>query len=208
MLRKLLPRTTDFFSIFSKHAALTAEAARLVRELLGALGEAESYSTRIRALEHQADALCQEAMEKLHRTFVTPIERSDIHALASALDDITDQVESCAQRLWLYEIRVATPEMGPMVDHLCRATEAVRETVDALADRRNSGRLRLLCSAVKQVEKENDRLLRSATARLFREEQDAKTLIKWKEIYDAVEGAIDSCEDVANVIEGVVLENA
>jgi len=209
MLGKLLPRAkVDFFALFSRHAALTRDAAGALRELLDDLGHAEGYSNRIRALEHDADAICQEAMESLHRTFITPIERTDLHALASRLDDITDHVESAAQRLWLYEIRTATPEVREMVEHLCRATEAVRETVDALSGRRDGDRIRLLCRAVKQVEKENDRLLRRATAKLFREEGDAKTLIKWKEIYESLEDAIDGCEDVANVIEGVVLENA
>jgi predicted phosphate transport protein (TIGR00153 family) len=209
MLGRLLPRAkVDFFALFSQHAGLTRDAALLLRDLLDDLSRAEEQSNRIRALEHEADALCQQAMESLHRTFVTPIERTDLHALASRLDDITDHVESAAQRLWLYEIRSVTPEAREMVEHLCRATDAVRETVDALSGRRDGDRIRLLCRAVKEVEKQNDRLLRRATAKLFHEEQDAKTLIKWKEIYESLEEAIDGCEDVANVIEGVVLENA
>jgi hypothetical protein len=209
MLRKLLPRAkVDFFALFSQHAALTRRAAGMLRELLDDLGRAEEHASRIRAVEHEADALCQQAMEALHRTFVTPIERGDLHALASRLDDVTDHVESASQRLWLYGIRAATPEVRQMVDHLCSATEAVRETVDALSGRRDADRIRALCRAVKEVEKQNDRLLRRATAKLFDEEQDAKTLIKWKEIYESLEAAIDGCEDVANVIEGVVLENA
>jgi uncharacterized protein len=209
MLRKLLPRAkVDFFALFSQHAALSRRAAGMLRDLLDDLGRAEEHSNRIRAVEHEADALCQQAMESLHRTFVTPIERGDLHALASRLDDVTDHVESAAQRLWLYEIRTATPEVREMVGHLCDATQAVAQTVDALSGRRDADRIRALCRAVKDVEKQNDRLLRRATAKLFREEQDAKTLIKWKEIYESLEAAIDGCEDVANVIEGVVLENA
>lgn len=208
MLRRLLPRTTDFFSLFSRHAALAVEAAHAVRALVRDLAELEERAERVRAIEHQADAICQETMERLHRTFVTPIDRGDIHALASRLDDIVDQVESTAQRLWLYEIRSATPEILEMVERLVQAVEGVREAVDALRDRGNGDRTRALCRAIKEVEKENDRLLRRATAKLFHDEQDPKTLIKWKEIYDTVEGAIDTCEDVANVIEGLVLENA
>jgi predicted phosphate transport protein (TIGR00153 family) len=208
MLGRLLPRKADFFALFSRHAALTVDAARALEQLLDQLEKAETESGRIRALEHEADAVCQETMETLHRTFVTPIDRGDIFRLASGLDDIMDHVESTAQRLWLYEIREPTPEMRQMTQLLRRAAEAVRETVDALADRRRAGRIRELCAAVKQIEKENDRVLRRATAKLFREEADAKALIKWKEIYDTVETAVDLCEDVANVIEGVLLENA
>jgi predicted phosphate transport protein (TIGR00153 family) len=208
VLARLLPRKTDFFALFSRHAALTVEAARSLAALLDRLGDAEAESSRIRGLEHEADAICQETMETLHRTFVTPIDRGDIHSLASRLDDIMDHVESTAQRLWLYEIKQPTPELREMAQLLCRATQAVKDVVDALAGRREADRIRELCLRVKQVEKENDRLLRRATASLFRDESDAKSLIKWKEIYDTVETAIDLCEDVANVVEGVVLENA
>ena len=208
MLGKLLPKKADFFALFSRHAALTVEAARALETMLDRLGSAETESGRIRDLEHQADAVCQETMETLHRTFVTPIERSDIHELAGRLDDITDHVESAAQRLWLYDIRQPTPEMRQMAGFLRQATEAVRDTVDALADRGHPDRVREHCARVKALEKENDRLLRRATAKLFREERTPKTLIKWKEIYETVEAAVDLCEDVANVVEGVVLENA
>jgi predicted phosphate transport protein (TIGR00153 family) len=208
MLAKLLPKKTDFFGLFSRHADLTVEAAHRLEGMLDRLGEAEAESTAIRELEHKADALAHQAMETLHRTFVTPIDRGDIHRLASQLDDIMDHVENAAQRLWLYDIHVVTPEMREMAAHLRRATEAVRDVVNALGDKRAPEQIHTVCAAVKLVEKENDRLLRRATAKLFREESDAKVLIKWKEIYDVVEMAIDTCEDVANVIESVVLENA
>jgi len=207
VLGKLLPKKADFFALFSRHAALTVEAALGLEALLDHLDRAQEESDRIRAIEHQADAVCQETIETLHKTFVTPIERSDIHRLAGGLDDIADHIESAAQRLWLYDIREATPEMRQMCGFLRQATEAVRDTVDALADRRNAARIRGHCARVKAVEKENDRLLRRALAKLFREEDDAKTLIKWMEIYDTVETAVDLCEDVANVVEGVVIEN-
>jgi predicted phosphate transport protein (TIGR00153 family) len=208
MLAKLLPKKTDFFGLFSRHAELTVQAARSLEGMLDRLGDAEAESTRIRDLEHQADALAYEAMERLHRTFVTPIDRGDIHQLASRLDDVMDHVENAASRLWLYDVRVVTPEMREMAAHLRRATEAMRDVVLAMADKRAPEKVHEVCAAVKLVEKENDRLLRRAVAKLFREESDAKVLIKWMEIYDVVEMAIDTCEDVANVIESVVLENA
>ena len=208
MLAKLLPKKTDFFGLFSRHAELTVQAARSLEGMLDRLGDAEAESTRIRDLEHQADALAYEAMERLHRTFVTPIDRSDIHQLASRLDDIMDHVENAASRLWLYDVREVTPEMREMAANLRRATEATLDVVLAMADKRAPEKVHEVCAAVKLVEKENDRLLRRATAKLFREESDAKVLIKWMEIYDVVEMAIDTCEDVANVIESVVLENA
>ena len=206
-MERILPRKSEFFALFSRHAKLCVDGARLLRELLRDPSNARDGYERIHALEHEADRVAQETMETLHKTFITPIERTDIHALASRLDDIMDHIEATAQRVWLYEIDKPTPEVLEMGDNLVRATEALRAAVDALGVRIDES-LRLLCAAVKAAEKENDRVLRRATARLFKEETDARALIKWKEIYDDVERAVDCCEDVANVIEGVVLENS
>jgi uncharacterized protein Yka (UPF0111/DUF47 family) len=208
LLRKLLPKKSEFFALFSRHAALGVEGAGLLEALFSDLRKVEEQSRRIREVEHQADDVCQQTMELLHSSFITPIERGDIHDISSRLDDIMDHIEATAQKLWLYEIAEATPEAPEMSRLLLRATQAVKMTVDALSDLRDPNRIRALCSEVKAVEKENDRLLRRATARLFKEEQDPKTLIKWKEIYENIEDAVDRCEDVANVVEGVVLENA
>jgi len=208
VLRRLLPKKPQFFALFSEHAALAVQGAIMLEELLAKPGDVEDQATRIRAVEHEADAVCQRTMELLHSSFITPIERGDIHELASRLDDILDLVEETARCVWLYEIRSSRPEALAMAKHLVEATRATKALVDALAHRPAPAHAQELARAVKQVEKQNDRLLRSATARLFAEEQDAKTLIKWKEIYAQLEAAIDRCEDVANLIEGVVLENA
>ncbi len=208
MLSRLLPKKTEFFGLFSKHAALCAEGAELLRELLRDPRNAEAGYQRIHAVEHQADRVCQETMEMLHSSFITPIDRSDIHLLSSRIDDIMDHIEATAQRIWLYEIEQPTPEMLEMSENVVRATEAMKAAVDGLGGGVAPGKIRELCANVKAVEKANDRVLRRATARLFKEELDARALIKWKEIYEDVEGAIDRCEDVANVVEGVVLENS
>jgi len=208
MLGRLLPKKTEFFGLFSKHAALCAQGAELLRDLLRDPRNAEAGYQRIHAVEHEADRVCQETMEMLHSSFITPIDRSDIHLLSSRIDDIMDHIEATAQRIWLYEIAQPTPEMLEMSENVVRATEAMVAAVDGLGGKLAPGRMRELCVNVKTVEKENDRVLRRATARLFKEELDARALIKWKEIYEDVEGAIDRCEDVANVIEGVVLENS
>ncbi len=210
MLRRLLPKRPVFFELFSRHAALCVDGADLLRELLGNLGAGSTADrvARIHAVEHEADAICQETMEALHRSFVTPIERSDIHCISSQIDDVLDHIEAVAQRIELYGVVTPTPEIAPMAAHLVEIVEALKKTVDALGQKVDGAGIRRLCGTVKRVEKENDRLLRRATARLFREENDPKMLIKWKEIYENLEDAIDRCEDVANVIEGVVLENA
>jgi predicted phosphate transport protein (TIGR00153 family) len=208
MLRKLLPRRTEFFDLFSQQATLLVEGARLLRTLVSDLSKAQEHVARIHTVEHEGDAVCQSIMEKLHRSFITPIDRGDIHRLASRLDDILDHIESTSQAIVLYDVRSQTPEIEGMAAHLVEASQAVKAAVDSLSDRMDADRTRRLCAAVKDVEKQNDRLLRSATARLFRDEHDARRLIAWKDIYADVESAVDGCEDVANLVEGVVLENA
>ena len=208
MLAKFLPRKPEFFALFSQHAALCVDGARLLRTLIADPREAEEGYRKVHACEHAADRVIQTTMETLHKSFITPIDRSDIHVLSSRLDDIIDHIEATAQRIWLYEIGAPTPESLEMAENVVRATEAVKAAIDGLASSADAERMNALCAAVKQVEKENDRVLRRATARLFKEELDARALIKWKEIYEDVEGAIDRCEDVANVVEGVVLENS
>jgi predicted phosphate transport protein (TIGR00153 family) len=208
VLRRLLPRKPRFFDLFSRHVALAVDAALLLQELLANLGDAETHAGRIHAVEHEADEVCQQTIELLHSSFITPIERGDVHELASRLDDILDHIEATARCIWLYEIAAAPPEALAMAAHLVEATRATKACVDSLGGKPSPGHTRELSRAVKQVEKQNDRVLRAATARLFKEEQDPKALIKWKEIYEQLEAAIDRCEDVANLVEGVVLENA
>jgi predicted phosphate transport protein (TIGR00153 family) len=208
VLKGLLPKKTEFFALFSRHAELCVAGARHLQTMLGDLAQAESHAGAIRTIEHDADSVCQQTMEMLHTSFITPIERGDIYSISSRLDDICDHIEATAHKLWLYEVRTARPESLEMATHLVDATRAMKVAVDALGERPSSEHVRELCRAVKQVEKQNDRLLRGATARLFKDEQDPKTLIKWKEVFDNLEDAIDRCEDVANVIEGVALENA
>jgi uncharacterized protein len=208
VLKGLLPKKTEFFTLFSRHAELCVEGARRLQAMFGDLAHAEAHAASIRETEHAADAVCQQTMEMLHTSFITPIDRGDIYQISSRLDDICDHVEATSHKLWLYEVRSARPESLEMAAHLVQATQAMKVAVDALRDAPSSERIRELCRAVKAVEKQNDRLLRGATARLFQDEPDPKTLIKWKDVFDDLENAIDRCEDVANVIEGVALENA
>jgi predicted phosphate transport protein (TIGR00153 family) len=208
MLRRLLPRKPEFFELFSRQAALLVEGAGMLSQLVADLSKSAEHAARIHEVEHQGDGVCQKVMETLHASFVTPIDRGDIHRLASKLDDILDHVEASAQALVLYDVRRGTPEIQGMAEHLVEATRAVQVAVASLSSRMDADRTGQLCAAVKDVEKRNDRLLRAATARLFREESDARQLVVWKDIYADVENAIDGCEDVANMVQGVVLENA
>ena len=144
MLGKLLPQKTEFFDLFSQHAACSVEGARLLREFLASTASAEEQARRIRNVEHQADEICQRTMEMLHRSFITPIDRADIHRISTRLDDIMDHIEATSQRVWLYEVGQATEEASEMTEHLISATTAVKAVVDALAARRDAQAIRKL----------------------------------------------------------------
>jgi predicted phosphate transport protein (TIGR00153 family) len=208
MFGALLPKKPEFFDLFSKHAALSVDGAKLLQALLENPVNVEEQSKRIKQVEHDADTVAHQALELLHKSFITPIERGDIHRIVSRLDDILDYVEAASQRFWLYELTEATPEAKEMARVLVRSTEAVKVTVDAMHNLKDPTRIRSACVEINRLENECDTLLRLATARLFKEEKDPLMVIKWKEIYENIEDATDRCEDVANVIEGVVLENA
>jgi uncharacterized protein Yka (UPF0111/DUF47 family) len=207
MWSRLLPKKPEFFALFSSHADCCVEGARVLEGLLGDPKAADARVAQIHAVEHRADAICQRTMETLHGSFITPIERTDIHQLSSRLDDIMDHIEATAQCISLYEIAEPMVEVIDMGRNVVRATEAMKALVDALGQGLEAERMRELGRVVKGVEKENDRVLRRAIARLFKDQRDPVLLIKWKDIYEDVEAAVDRCEDVANIIEGVVLEN-
>ena len=208
MLGRLLPRETSFFDFFDKHAALTVAGAKEFQSLVSTGANMGPKAKRIKEIEHEADVITHQCIEALHKTFITPIERSDIHQLISRMDDVVDFIEAAADRLVLYELEPMTDEVKDMTDTLVRATLEVEQAVRALRDMSNAERIRQLCVDVNRLENEADAVLRNALAKLFRTEQNAITVIKWKEIYELIEEATDRCEDIANTIEGVVLENA
>ncbi len=211
MLDFFRPKQNQFFELFSRHAALTVEGAQLLEQLLSDLSSPlrlEEQAKQIKTIEGNADRVAHQTLDLLHRSFITPIERGDIHRLVSRIDDILDYIEAASQRLWLYEIREATPESKEMARVLVRSTQTVKQTVDSLNNIKDPSNIRTACIEINRLENECDTLLRLGTARLFKEERDPVMVIKWKEIYENLEDATDRCEDVANVIEGVVIENA
>jgi predicted phosphate transport protein (TIGR00153 family) len=208
MFGALLPKKSEFFDQFVKHAALSVDGAKLLQALLENPTNVEEQSRRIKAVEHDADTVAHQTLEMLHKSFITPIERGDIHRIVSRLDDILDYIEAASQRIWLYEIREITPEAKEMSRVLVRSTMAVKATVDSMHNMKDPVQIRSSCVEINRLENECDTLLRLGLARLFKEERDPLMVIKWKEIYENIEDATDRCEDVANVIEGVVIENA
>jgi uncharacterized protein len=171
-------------------------------------GNLESRAERVKQIEHECDEITHAVVEGLHKTFITPIDRNDIYTLITKMDDIMDFVEAAADRLALYDIPTMTKEVGDLARCLVQSAEHVLGAVSSIRDLGKPNGILQHCIEINRLENVADGLLRSALARLFREEKDPIAVIKWKEIYETLESATDRCEDVANIIEGVVLENS
>jgi hypothetical protein len=208
MFGRLLPRETSFFDFFEKHAAKTVEGVREFMVLASGGADVEACARRIKEIEHETDVITHHCVEALHKTFITPIERDDIHRLITRMDDVMDYVEAAAERIALYEITVMMPELRSLTEVLLHSTEEMERAVRLLRDMRNAELVIKSCIEINRMENDADEIHRTAVARLFREEKDPITVIKWKEILENMESATDRCEDVANIIEGVVLEHA
>ena len=163
---------------------------------------------RISDIEHETDTITHRCVEALHKTFITPIDRDSIHRLITRMDDIMDYVEAGAERIELYELTTMTNDCRDLADVLHRASMQVEQAVRGLRTLKDPHATLKLCIDINRLENEADAILRRSVARLFKEEKDPIVVIKWKEIYENLENASDRCEDVANIIEGVILEHA
>ena len=167
-----------------------------------------ALAARIKEIEHETDVITHACVERLHTTFLTPFDRDDIHRLITRMDDVMDYIESASERIALYELREMTQEVRDLAAVLVRATEAVALAVAGLRDVKRAQAILDQCIEVNRLENEGDEILRNAVATLFKGGADPLFVMKWKEVYEALENATDRCEDVANIIEGVVLEHA
>jgi predicted phosphate transport protein (TIGR00153 family) len=205
---RLLPKETSFFDFFDRHAALTVQGAREFLSLVTTGQNVGPKAKRIKEIEHETDVITHQCVEALHKTFITPIERDDIYRLITRMDDIMDFVEAAAERISLYDVKPMSEEVKDLADCLVRSCEQVEIAVKGLRSMKNADLIIKTCIEINRLENEGDAILRNAVARLFRDQADAVTIIKWKEVYENLENATDRCEDVANIIEGVVLEHA
>jgi predicted phosphate transport protein (TIGR00153 family) len=204
MLR-LLPKEMRFFELFESHAAKVHEAARALHEMARNYEQPDEKARHIKVLETQADHITHDIIDKLNRTFITPFDREDIHALASALDDVLDNIEGVSSRLTLFKIRSVTPETLQLTSIIEQACGAIVDAVKQLKDLKKINEYSI---QIKHLENEADHITRNTTAKLFEEEKDFRELIKWKEIYGRLEATTDDCEDVANILEGIVVKNS
>jgi len=203
-----MPREGKFFDLFDAHAARIVEGSRELAAMLGSFSELEAHAQRIDAAERAADKITHECISLLHRTFITPLDRDQIHQLITSMDDILDLIQDVAESVALYDLRRITPEAKQLADICHMSCERVKETVSLLTNFKRADAIMKNCEEIDRLESDADRVMRSALSKLFREENDLKQVIKLRVIYDLLESITDRCEDVANVVEGIVLENS
>jgi uncharacterized protein len=200
----LFPREEDFFVLFRKQAALVREGCDQLHDMVSSFDRLEERSKQLKDVEHRADVVTHEIFERLDRTFITPLEREDIHQLASNLDDVLDAVEAIGARILLFQVGRPAPEALRMAKILTECATQIEQAVDNL---KNMNNLISFTVEINRLENEADTIARHVTADLFSGKHDLLDVMRWKEIYGRLEGAADKCEDVANAIESIVVKS-
>jgi predicted phosphate transport protein (TIGR00153 family) len=214
LFKKLLPREGNFFEMFNQHAERMVEGAHAFARLVEHYDDVnlrEQYNREVDHAERAADKVTQEVNRLIHQTFITPIDREQIHTLINTMDDVADLLQDSAETMALYDVRHMTEEITRLTDLSVRCCERVKEAVGLLgklSDHSTAVAALKTCEEIDKLESDADRVMRSAMSKLFREEPDVREVIKLKAIYELLETITDKCEDVANVVEGIVLENS
>lgn len=212
MFGRLMPKEGKYFDLFNTHAELIAQGGKALTNLITALVEqpeqAERYAEEIDTLERKADAITHDTLSQLHTSFITPFDRDEIHQLINGMDDILDIMQDVAESMSLYNIHRVPQDakaMAVITENCCLCIQSV---VKLLHSMDNAPAILKLCHEIDELESEADRSLRGSMSKIFREEPDAREVIKLKEIYELLESVTDRCKDVAGTIEAIVLENS
>jgi uncharacterized protein len=211
---KLLPREGNFFEMFNQHAARIVEAAHAFSLLVANYGDLqlrEQYNREVDNAERAADRVTHEVNRLIHKTFITPIDRDQIHELINTMDDVADLIQDSAETMALYDVRQVNDEIRRLTDLSVKCCERLKDAValiGKLADAPTAEAALKTCEEIDRLESDADRVMRSAMSKLFRDEPDVREVLKLKAIYELLETITDRCEDVANVIEGIVLEHS
>ncbi|HYD75085.1 DUF47 domain-containing protein [Ramlibacter sp.] len=211
---KLLPREGNFYEMFNQHAGRVVEAAHAFSHLVANyddLNLRERYTLEVDNAERSADRVTHEVNRLIHKTFITPIDRDQIHRLINTMDDVADLFQDTAETMSLYDLRRVNEEIARLADLAVKCVERLREAVSmigGLADASTAEAALKTCEEIDRLESDADRVMRAAMTKLFRDEPDVREVLKLKAIYELLETITDKCEDVANVIEGIVLENS
>ena len=211
MFGRLMPREGNFFELFDQHAEHIATGSRALARLMSDYGDVAARRQHIDAIdraEKDADKVTHETVTLLHKTFITPFDRDDIHSLITRMDDILDLIQDVAESAMLYDLQRISPEAQQLAEINEMCCDRVTAAVNLLDSMENAETILKICTEIDRLESDADRVMRSAMSKLFRDEGDVRQLIKRKAIYELLEAVSDKCEDVANVLEGVVLENA
>jgi hypothetical protein len=206
MKLNFIPQEARFFELFDQSAQNVVKGAELLLQLVSDHGRAVDLRREIEEVEHEGDIITHDIADRLNRTFITPFDHEDIHELAGRMDDILDNIEATADRMFLYEAGEPSPEMVDLVKVLAEATHVLQKAVGGLSNMKNARRILDYCIEIHRLENVGDEDSRIALAKLFKT-SDAIYALKWKEIYDHVEEALDNCEDVASIVEGIVVKH-
>ncbi|MEW6444144.1 MAG: DUF47 family protein [bacterium] len=208
MFEKLIGTQYGFFDLLNRHAATTLDGARSFAGVAQEWPQIAGRVRRIEELEHECDSIAHMTIDLLHRTFITPLDRDEILGIISKMDDVMDSIERAAKRLVLFEVRSMPEKLKGMSQVLLRAQEQVVAAVKLLRKPKSVTELREIIKEIHRLENEGDGLNHAGLSELFRENaNDPLNVIKLKEIYESVEQAIDQCEDIANIVERIVLEH-
>lgn len=202
---KFIPKEEKFFDMFISMAQNAHESSKLLTLMMEQPDKIRDTAESIKALEHKGDRMTHDLIVKLNKTFIVPIDREDIYGLSSKLDDVTDLIESIARRLVLFKVTEVSEAALELARVLQRSTAAI---VVAVSELQNGMKVMDPCIEINRLEDEADHIYHLALAKLFESEKDPIALIKWKELYEKLEASLDRCEDVANVIEGIIVKNA
>jgi len=211
---KLMPREGNFFELFNQHAKHMVDASHAFAELVRNYADPvlrEKYNQEVDRAEHAADRVTMEVNKLLHKTFITPLDREQIHSLINTMDDVADLIQDSAETMALYDVRHMTEEITRLTDLSVKCCERLQSAIallDKIADPKTAEAAIKTCEEIDRLESDADRVMRSAMSKLFREEPDVREVLKLKAVYELLETVTDKCEDVANVIEGIVLEQS
>ena len=211
---KLLPTEGNFFVMFNQHADRIVEAAHAFSQLVANYNDPilrDKFNQEVDNAERAADRVTHDVNKAIHKTFITPIDREQIHSLINTMDDVADLIQDSAETMALYDVRHMTDEITRLTDLSLKCCERVRDAVkmlDKISDHATAEAALKTCEEIDKLESDADRVMRSAMSKLFREEPEVREVIKLKAIYELLETITDKCEDVANLIEGIVLENS
>jgi uncharacterized protein len=214
LFSKLLPREGNFFEMFDQHANRIVEAAHAFALMVANYSDVDKrnlHHKEVDDAERAADRITHEVSRVLHKTFITPIDRDQIHHLINTLDDVADLIQDSAETMVLYDVRHMTDDMIRLTDLSVKCCERLKDAVGLIGKVRDAATAEAAlktCAEIDRLESDADHVMRSAMSRLFREEPDVRELIKLKAVYELLETITDRCEDAANLIEGIVLENS